>query len=232
MTKAAVLEYRESQQDPRGIAHWERHAEASGGLKSFGLGLTKLRKYAKQLGRDAALAKQLWNTKVYEAKVLALLIDDPKTMTIAQAESQVEQLQGGYLTHVFSSCDATLAKTAFVLDLMGKWIAAEDPVRRDCGYGLLYEVSKWKKKSVPDEAAFLAHVRHIEATYAQEPDSVLLSMGGALLGIGKRSKKLHAAAIKVAKKIGPIEFDPTGACPPFDVVKNLSSDSVKHKLGL
>ena len=51
MTKAAVLKYLESEQDPRGIAHWEQHAEASGGLKSFGLGLTKLRKYAKQLGK-------------------------------------------------------------------------------------------------------------------------------------------------------------------------------------
>ena len=67
------------------------------------------------LGRDPKLAKQLWNSKVYEMKVLALLIDDPKAMTVEQAETQVEELQGGYLAHVFSSCDATLAKTPFVL---------------------------------------------------------------------------------------------------------------------
>ena len=57
-------------------------------------------------------------------------------------------------------------------------------------------------------------------------------MAGALLGIGTRSKKLHAAALKVAKKIGPIDFDPDGRCDPMDVAKNLSHDLVKKRLGL
>ena len=101
-----------------------------------------------------------------------------------------------------------------------------------CGYGLLYEVSKWKKKSAPDEAAFLAHIERIDKTHSKQPVSVLLSMGGALLGIGTRSKKLHAAALRVAKKICPIEFDPSGKCAPADVAKNLSHDLVKKRLGL
>ena len=232
MTKARVLEYLEAEQDARGIANWEKHAEDSGGLESYGIGLTRLRKYAKQLGRDPKLAKQLWKTKVYEAKVISLLIDDPKTMTMEQAEEQVEQLQGGYLAHVFSSCDATLAKTPFVLELMEKWIRSKDETRRRCGYGLLYEVSKWKKKSAPDEAAFLAHVERIEKTYSKQPIWVLMSMGGALMGIGMRTKKLHAAALGVARKIGPIDFDPDGRCDPMNVAERLSHDLVKQRLGL
>ena len=47
-------------------------------------------------------------------KIIALLIDDPKTITIEQAEKQVDQLQGGYLTHVISSWDATLAKPSLL----------------------------------------------------------------------------------------------------------------------
>ena len=88
------------------------------------------------------------------------------------------------------------------------------------------------EQTAPDEAAFLAHVKRIEATYAKESNSVVLSMGGALLGIGKRNKELYTAVIKVAKQIGPIEFDPEGKCPPFDVVKNLSGDDLEQKLGL
>ena len=232
MTKAEVLEYLKSEQDPRGIANWKKHAESSGGLKSYGIGLTRLRKYAKQLGRDPKLARQLWKTKVYEAKVISLLIDDPKTLTMEQAEAQVEELHGGHLAHVFSSCDATLAKAPFVVELLEKWVVSKDPVRRRCGHGLLYEVSKWKKKSAPDEAAFLAHVKRIEKTYSKQPVNVLMSMGGALMGIGTRSKKLHAAALRVAKKIGPIHFDPTGKCDPFDPAKNLSHELVKSRLGL
>ena len=42
------------------------------------------------------------------------------------------------------------------------------------------------------------------------------------MGIGKRSKELNAAALKVAVKIGPIDFDPDGRCEPMDVAKHLT----------
>ena len=230
MTKTEVLAWLKAEQDPRGIANWKKHAEDSGGLRSYGIGLTRLRKYAKQLGRDSKLARSLWRSNVYDAKVVSLLIDDPATMTVEQAESQVEELAGGHLAHVFSSCDATLAKAPFVFELAEKWIVSKDPMRKRCGYGLLYEVSKSKKKSAPDEAAFLDHVARIEKTYSRQPTTVVMAMGGALLGIGSRSAKLHAAALRVAKKIGPIDFDPNGKCAPFDVAKNLSHKVIAEKL--
>ena len=59
-----------------------------------------------------------------------------------------------------------------------------------------------------------------------------MSMAGALMGIGKRSKKLNAAALRVARKIGPIDFDPDGGCDPMDPTKHLTSDYIKKKLGL
>ena len=232
MTKAEVLEYLKAEQDPRGIAYWKKHPEKSGGMRSYGIGLTKLRKYAKTIGRDPKLAKSLWKTKIHEAKILSLLIDDPKTLTIEQAESQVEQLEGGYLAHVFSSCDATLAKAPFVVDLLDKWIVSKDPMRRSCGYGLLYEVSKWKKKSAPDEKAFLRYVAQIDKKQAKQPIDVKMSMGMALIGIGGRTKKLHAAALRAAKKIGPIEFDPTGKCDPFHPAERLQHTVIKGRLGL
>lgn len=230
MNKADVIKYLDANQDARGIAYWEKHADASGGLRSYGIGLTRLRKFARQAGRDAKLAKQLWQSDIYEARIIALLIDDPKQMTIEQAETQVEQLQGGYLAHVFSSCDATLAKAPFVRELLDQWIASEDIIRRRCGYGLLYEVSKWKKKSAPNEADFLGYLARIRKTYSHQPMPVLLAMGAAIMGIGMRSKKLNAEAIRVARLIGPINFDPDGKCDPMDVAMKLESDLVQNRL--
>lgn len=232
MKKSQVLEYLKANQEGRGIANWERHAEKSGGLKSFGIGLTKLRRFSKTVGRDPKLARQLWNTKIYEMKIISLLIDDPRTLTIEQAETQVEQLQGGYLEHVFSTCGAPLAKAPFVVELADKWIDSNDAIRRRCGYGLLYEISKSRKKSAPDEEYFLAHIARIEKMYPKQPTQALMSMAGALMGIGMRSRKLNAAALKVANKIGPIDFDPDGRCDPWDVAKRLTSDHAKKKLGL
>ena len=234
MTKTEVLNLIKANKNERGIANWKKFGyDRKYGLRSFGIGLTQLRKLAKKVGKDHELAQKLWASDVYDAKVIALLIDDPKTMTREQAETQVEQVEAAQLEHVFSSCDATLAKTPFVVDLAGDWIESEDPVRRSCGYGLLYEISKWTKKSTPDEAYFLGWVRHIGATFDQELRSVQGSMGGALMGMGKRTAALNRAALKVARAIGPIEFDtPSGQCEPFDVAKHLTSDYLRKKLGV
>ena len=89
----------------RGIRHWNERCAKDSNLKSFGIGLTKLRKMARQIGRDHDLAAQLWKSDVYEARIIALLVDDPKMITRDQVEQQVEQLAGGHLAHVFSSCD-------------------------------------------------------------------------------------------------------------------------------
>lgn len=233
MTVPEVLALLDAERDERGMRHWERLGAGTAGMTSYGIGLTRLRALARQIGRNRDLALALWKTSVYDARVIALLVDDPAKITREQAEKQVEELAGGMLAHVFASCDATLAKTPFVVELADQWVRSDDPVRRDCGYGLLYEASKFSGRKAPGEAFFLAHVQRIADTIGSEPERVRLSMGAALMGIGKRSAVLNEAALKVARAVGPIAFtSASGTCEPFDVVKHLTTDRLKEKLGL
>lgn len=233
MTVSEVLALLDAERDERGMSNWEKLGPNTAGMRSYGIGLTRLRKLAKRIGRNRELALELWQTDVYDARIIALLIDDPAQITRDQAEKQVEELAGGMLAHVFSSCDATLAKTPFVVELADQWVRSDDPVRRDCGYGLLYEASKFSGKKAPGEEFFLAHVERIAATIDGEPEKVRLSMGMALMGIGKRSAALNAAALEVARDVGPIEFtSASGKCEPFDVAKHLTTDRLKEKLGV
>lgn len=191
MTKEEVLRLLEANKDERGIAHWEKLGAKDRGLRSFGIGLTNLRKLAKQIGRDHDLAKELWQSDVYDARLIALLIDDHRKMTREQAETQVEEMGAGQLSHIFSSCDATLAKTAFVVELADEWVGSKDPVRRSCGYGLLYEISKFSGKKAPDDGYFLEHVKRIDSAIDDEPTGVRMAMGTALMGTGKRTDRLR-----------------------------------------
>jgi hypothetical protein len=232
MTVSEVLALLAAERDERGISNWKKLGPGTAGMRSYGIGLTRLRKLAKGIGRNRELAQALWKSDVYEARVLALLVDDPARITREQAETQVEELAGGMLSHVFASCDATLAKTPFVVELADQWVKSDDPVRRECGYGLLYEASKFSGRTAPDDAFFLAHVERIAKRIGREPEKVRLSMGTALMGIGKRSAALNRAALKVARAVGPIEFTSvSGDCEPFDVVKHLTTDRLKQKLG-
>jgi len=233
MTVAEVLALLDAERDERGMRHWERLGDRTGGLRTYGIGLTRLRAMAKKIGRDRALAQALWTTDVYDARVLALLVDDPAQITRAQAEQQVDQLGGGMLAHVFASCDATLAKTPFAVELADAWVNSDDAVRRACGYTLLYEASKLSGKKAPSEAFFLAHVARIGEAIHTETEQVRMAMGSALMGIGKRTAALNRAALAVAQAVGPIEFTSvSGECEPFDVAKHLTTDRLKEKLRL
>src|SRR5262245_33616458 len=108
MTKTDVLRLLKKSRDARGEATWKTKGDHTGGLTSFGIGLTRLRAMAKQLGRDHDLALELWNDCNHDAKVIGLLIDDPRQLTKDQVEQQVDGARPGMLSHVLSSCDATL----------------------------------------------------------------------------------------------------------------------------
>ena len=233
MNKTEILSYLKENKNERGVENWKKLGAKNYGLKSYGLGLTQLRKLAKQVGRDRPLAQKLWTSDVYDLKTIALLIDDPKQMTREQAEQQVEELHGGLLSHVYSSCDAALAKTHFAADLAVDWIASKDGTRRCCGYGLVYELAKSKKKSAPDEDYFLAVLARIEREFDAAPYGVQGSMGGALISVGKRSLRLNKAALRLAKRFGPIQFaEDMKGCDPMDVVKHLTSDYLRKKLSV
>ncbi|HEY0874307.1 MAG TPA: DNA alkylation repair protein [Vicinamibacterales bacterium] len=232
MTKIEVLDLLKQNQDPRGVTNWKQMGDRTGGLTSFGIGLTRLRTIAKQVGRDHDLALELWNEPNHDAKVIGLLIDDPRQLTRDQVEKQVDGAGPGMLSHVLSSCDATLPKSTLAFEIAKDWMASQDPVRRGCGYGLVYELAKDKKDTRLTDDFFLRCIEKIGNTIAKEEKRVRVGMGGALISIGKRNKKLNAAAIKVAKAIGPIDFsDGDKKCEPMDVLKHLTSDYLRNKLG-
>jgi 3-methyladenine DNA glycosylase AlkD len=231
MTKTQVIALLKENRNERGIANWKKRGAKQSELKSFGIGLTQLRKLAKQIGRDHNLAQQLWKSDTYDAKVVGLLIDDPKQLSREQAEEQVEGLHGGMFAHVFASCDATLAKTPFAFELARDWVESKDDMRRRCGYTLLYELSKKNPKGM-DDAYLLARVDHIRHAIDDEESWVRGAMAGALVGIGKRNKKLNKAAVRAAKAIGPVDIGDRddNNCEPLDVLKHLTSNHLKRKL--
>lgn len=219
-------------QNERGISQWSK-MENTYGLKSFGLGLTQLRKLAKKIGRNHQLALECWQSDYYDLRVIGLLIDEPNKITVAQAETQVEELSAGMLNHVFSFCDATLAKSSIAYEMAVKWQSSDSLPRKKSAYGLFYELSKNKRNKRLTDQFFLSIISHINQTIDNEPKAVKLSMGTALMGIGKRNLKLNSAAIIVAERVGAIDFNEgSKKCDPFDILKHLTSDYLKHKFSI
>jgi 3-methyladenine DNA glycosylase AlkD len=223
MNKSEVLDLLEKNKNQRGIDNWGKMKIP---LKSFGIGMTQLKKLAKQIGRNHELALELWETSVYESKLLATLIDEPKKVTEEQVDKQVKELEFWMMSYAY--CSNLLPKTSFVKEKAVAWATSDDKLLRRCGYALLYELSKDKK--VEDEY-FEPYLEIIENSIQKEDNFVKDAMNMALFGLGKRSAKMNTKSLDIAKSIGKIVVDyGDNSCEAIDCVKHLSNEKLIQKL--
>ena len=96
MTITEVKKLLEANKDERGIKYWEK---LNSPWSSYGLGLTKLKTLARQIGKDHKLALALWEQDNYDLLTLATMVDEPAKVTRKQVEKQVGDLQFWMLTH-------------------------------------------------------------------------------------------------------------------------------------
>ncbi len=69
--------------------------EAAAGMARFGINpentlgvsIPVLRKMAKEIGKNHALAQQFWSSGIHEARILAGMVDDPGKVTEEQMEN-------------------------------------------------------------------------------------------------------------------------------------------------
>ena len=134
------------------------------------------------------------------------------------------------LSHVFASCDATLAKTPFAFELACDWMESKDDMRRRCGYALFYELSKKNIKGMDD--AYLGPHRSHPRRDPRRGDVGQRGDERRADGDRQAEQKLNKAAIRAAKAIGPVDIDygDDNSCEPLDVLKHLTSDYLKKKL--
>ena len=71
-----VLESLRSLSNPEAVSSMARFGIRAD--KAFGVSVPALRKLARSIGRDHALAQELWDTGLHEARELATMIADPK----------------------------------------------------------------------------------------------------------------------------------------------------------
>ncbi|HRZ87388.1 MAG TPA: DNA alkylation repair protein [bacterium] len=84
---------------------------------TLGVRIPVLRKMAKEIGKDHALALALWESDIHEARILAALIDDPAEVTDAQMESWAARFDSwdicdGVVCNLFDKTPRARAKAA------------------------------------------------------------------------------------------------------------------------
>lgn len=227
MTLQEVLSLLEENKNERGIESFKKLSGGKG--KSYGLGLTQLKKLAKKVGRNHDLAIELWQQDIYDCKAMACLIDEPKKVTREQIEKTLADSKNWMLSHVF--VQNVLSKVPYHLDLFNEWHTSKDEIKRRSAYGMLYYIAQSNKTL--EDSFFEEQLDIIEKNLQQEENYVRDTMNNAVWLIGQRNKKLNARALEVTQNVGKVYVDyGDNSCEAIDCVKHLTSDRIKKKVGL
>ncbi|NQX93267.1 MAG: DNA alkylation repair protein, partial [Flavobacteriales bacterium] len=150
----------------RGIDNWEKSGPHE--LESYGMGLTLIKKLAKESRtKDQSVANELWNSNVLEAKHLACLVGEPKTLSQEDLTEKMKEADNWMVAHTF--IQNVLSKSPHRQELSDKWRTSKDNALRSAGYQILYYMVKDKKLA---DSYFLDIIPTIEKELQQEANFV------------------------------------------------------------
>jgi 3-methyladenine DNA glycosylase AlkD len=185
--------------------------------KAFGVSVGELRKLAKRLGRDHALAQALWDTGWYEARLLAGMVDDPGQVTPEQMDAWRAEFDSWAVTDTL--CFDLFDRTPHALAKIDQWVTLEGEFDKRAGFVLLACVAL-HRKDLSDEV-FLERLPLIEAGATDPRNFVKKGVNWALRAIGsRRSPVLKTAALNYAARLAAMA-DPTARWNGKDALRQL-----------
>ncbi len=166
--------------------------------KALGIAVGDLRKLGKQIGRDHTLALTLWNTDIYEARMLATFIADPGALTPAQMERWCKDFDNWAICD--TACFHLFDKSPHAFDKAHAWADRSGEQQKRAAFALIASLALHHKEAA--DAQFLQCLPLIEQASDDDRNFVKKGVSWALRGIGQRkSPALKAAALKLAHKL-------------------------------
>jgi 3-methyladenine DNA glycosylase AlkD len=164
---------------------------------ALGIPIPELRKLAKAIKKDHALALKLWELKIHEARILASMIDEPALVTEEQMDNWVKDFNSWDLCD--QVCGNLFDRTPFVIEKAKTFSANENEFIKRAGFALMAEYSIHNKTA--ENELFMAFLSAIEQEAHDDRNFVKKAINWALRQIGKRNITLKAAAIETAGRI-------------------------------
>lgn len=168
---------------------------------TLGISIPFLRQLGKKIGRDHELAQQLWTTKIHEARLLAIFIEEPKKITDRQMDAWVADFDSWDICD--QACLNAFRKTTNAYKKVFKWTKDSREFVRRAGFVMMATLAVHDKNQ-PDKT-FVQFFSVIKKYSTDERNFVRKAVNWALRQIGKRSNFLRPKAIACAKEILKID---------------------------
>jgi 3-methyladenine DNA glycosylase AlkD len=213
-----------SQANPKNVEGMARFGIKSTG-KVLGISTPFLKSLKKNIGINHELALDLWQTDIFEARILAAFIADPKILKKSEVNRWVQVFDNWAICD--GVCMHCFRNTPYAHELIMKWVKKKREFVRRAGFTMIATLCVHDKKS--DDTVFLKYLRVVYMYATDERNYVKKAVNWALRQIGKRNIKLNAAAIKTAKEIQKLDSS-AAKWIAADALRELRSTSVQKRL--
>ncbi|HET9474420.1 MAG TPA: DNA alkylation repair protein [Steroidobacteraceae bacterium] len=192
---------------------------------ALGVRMGDIQKLGRQLGRDHALALELWKTGVYEARMLCAYVDEPGKVTAAQMDRQARGFDNWAVCDTL--CFALWVRTPHAFTKIRQWAGHREEFVKRAAFALLASVALRDKAAT--DAQFLRCLPLVAKAARDERNFVKKGVNWALRGVGERNATLNKAAVALARKLAAAE----DAAPRWvgrDALRQLASPATQRRL--
>jgi len=190
-----------------------------------GVSIPTLRAMTKAIGKDHALAQQLWSSGVHEARTLAGMIDSPGSVTEEQMEEWVKDFDSWDVCD--QCCSNLFDKTRFAYQKAVEWSKRKEEFVKRAGFVLMACLAVHDTKAKNEK--FVKFLPLIKRESTDDRNFVKKAVNWALRQIGKRNAVLNKEAIKTATEIQKINSK-SAKWVASDALKELTGDPVQKKI--
>lgn len=164
---------------------------------SLGIYHRDLRIIAKEIGKNNDLALQLFDSGIYEARLLCSKIFNPKDLTSDLMEKWVVTFENWEICDSF--CMGLFAKSQLAIDKIQNWTKRDAEFQKRAGFAIMAAYCMADKKA--DNAVFETFLPIIKREANDDRLYVRKAVNWALRSIGKRNSDLNVQAIQMAHEI-------------------------------
>lgn len=195
------------------------------GHEILGVRNEDLKRLAKGLGKDHPLALGLWRTRIFDARRLAVMVDDPEKVTEAQMERWAKDFDSWAVCD--AACTHLFDRTRFAYAKALEWSERDEEFVKRAAFALMAVLAVHDKKA-PD-SAFRAFLPVIVRESTDDRYYVKRGVNWALRQIGKRNIRLNEAAVRAGASISRIDSK-AARWIASDALRELRSGPVQVRL--
>lgn len=218
MTKGEVIKFLKENGSPRNILGMARFG-IKPKTKVYGVSVTTLRQLAKTIGKDTQLARQLYQSKIHECRLLASIIADAREINGKEMDDWAKDFDS------WDICDLTCMNVFRYHPLALKkclvWSKEKSEYYKRASFALMAALASDKKNKISNEE-FEKFFPLLVKNANDERNYVKKAVNWALRQIGKRNEALRKESMKIAEAI--IKLDtPSARFIGGDALRELKS---------